>query len=124
METSDLVLRMTEYLVRFIVGGFVVSAFALLGDVLRPKSFAGLFGAAPSVALATLGMAAAQHGSSYAAIQGRSMVWGAIALACYSGLVCQLLMRFGIGAFASTLACLPVWLGVALGLHAVFAGGG
>jgi hypothetical protein len=45
---------MTEYVVRFLVGGAVVSAFAMLGDVLRPKSFAGLFGAAPSVALATL----------------------------------------------------------------------
>jgi uncharacterized protein DUF3147 len=48
---------MTEYLVRFIAGGLAVSAFALLVDVLRPKSFAGLFGAAPSVALATLAIA-------------------------------------------------------------------
>ena len=31
---------MTEYLLRFIVGGVVVSAFAMLGDILRPKSFA------------------------------------------------------------------------------------
>jgi hypothetical protein len=38
---------MTEYLVRFLVGGIVVSAFAMLGDVLKPKSFAGLFGARP-----------------------------------------------------------------------------
>ena len=52
---------MTEYVVRFIVGGLVVSAFAMLGDVLRPKSFAGLFGAAPSVALATLGIAIYQR---------------------------------------------------------------
>ena len=42
---------MTEYLIRFLVGGVVVSAFSMLGDLLRPKSFAGLFGAAPSVAL-------------------------------------------------------------------------
>ena len=35
-------------------GERIVSAFAMLGDVLRPKSFACLFGAAPSVALATL----------------------------------------------------------------------
>ena len=38
---------MTEYLVRFLIGGIAVSLFAVLGDVLRPKSFAGLFGAAP-----------------------------------------------------------------------------
>jgi hypothetical protein len=46
---------MIQILIRFLVGGAVVSVFALIGDVLKPKSFAGLFGAAPSVALATLG---------------------------------------------------------------------
>ena len=39
-----------------------VSLFAVAGDVLRPKSFAGLFGAAPSVALATLTLAFWKHG--------------------------------------------------------------
>ena len=48
---------MTEYVIRFLVSGAVVSAFAMLGDLLRPKSFAGLSDAAPSVALATLGIA-------------------------------------------------------------------
>ena len=48
---------MTEYLLRFIAGGAIVSVFSILGDMLRPKSFAGLLGAAPSVALATLGIA-------------------------------------------------------------------
>ena len=38
-----------ELIFRFIVGGLVVSLFAVIGDVLKPKSFAGLFGAAPSV---------------------------------------------------------------------------
>jgi hypothetical protein len=42
---------MSEYFVRFLVGGVVLSAFSMLGDILRPKSFAGLFRAAPSVAL-------------------------------------------------------------------------
>lgn len=42
---------MTEVCIRFTVGGLFVSVFALVGDVLKPKSFAGLFGAAPSVAL-------------------------------------------------------------------------
>ncbi len=45
---------MWEILVRFIAGGIIISVFALIGDVLKPKSFAGLFGAAPSVALVTL----------------------------------------------------------------------
>lgn len=39
-----------------ILGSLIVSAFAVVGDVLRSKGFAGLFGAAPSVALATLSL--------------------------------------------------------------------
>ena len=71
-----------EYTIRFLVGGVVVSAFALLGDILRPKSFAGLFGAAPSVALATLSLTLLKEGGQYAALEGRM---GGIACAC-SGL--------------------------------------
>jgi hypothetical protein len=107
---------MTEYVVRFLVGGLVVSAFAMLGDVLRPKSFAGLFGAAPSVALATLGIALYQHGPDYAAMQSRAMMAGAIALAAYSVVVCHLLVRARLGALAATLASLIVWLVVAFGV--------
>jgi hypothetical protein len=29
-----------DYVVRFVAGGLIVSAFAILGDLLRPKSFA------------------------------------------------------------------------------------
>jgi hypothetical protein len=113
---------MTEYLLRFMVGGFVVSAFAILGDVLRPKSFAGLFGAAPSVALATLGIAVYQHGAGYAALQTHSMMAGAIALGVYSVVACHLLIRAGLRAAPATLLSLVVWMIVALGLL-TFAGG-
>ena len=58
----------------------------MLGNFLRPKSFAGLFGAAPSVALATLGIALYQHGADYAALQAQAMIAGAIALAIYGPL--------------------------------------
>ena len=84
---------MMEYVIRFLLGGVVVSAFSMLGDMLRPKSFAGLFGAAPSVALATLGIAVYTHGTGYAARQTWAMTAGAIALAVYGGAVCHLLMR-------------------------------
>ena len=107
---------MTEYVVRFFVGGAVVSAFAMLSDVLRPKSFAGLFGAAPSIALATLGIAIYQHGASYAAQQGLSMIAGAIALAVYSVVVCRILMRARLRTAPATLASIVVWLIVALGI--------
>ena len=51
----------------FVVGGLVVSLFAAFGDLLKPKSFAGLFAAAPSVALATLGLTMLTNGPLYAA---------------------------------------------------------
>ena len=106
-----------EYVARFLIGGFVVSAFALLGDLLRPKTFAGLFGAAPSVALATLGIAVITHGAPYAAQESRAMVLGAIALTAYSIVVCQLLMRTGIGALQAAALAFVVWLLVAFGLQ-------
>ena len=74
-------------------GGAVVSAFAMLGDLLRPKSFAGLFGTAPSVALGTLGIAVYQHGANYASLQTQATIARAIALASYSVVVRHLLVR-------------------------------
>jgi hypothetical protein len=115
MEESE----MTEYVVRFLVGGVVVSAFAMLGDVLRPKSFAGLFGAAPSVALATLGIAVYLHGADYAALQGQAMMPGAVALAVYSVVVCHLLVRTRLRAVTATSLSLVVWLTAAFGLLAL-----
>jgi len=100
---------MAEYVIRFLIGG----------DMLRPKSFAGLFGAAPSVALATLSMAIYQHGTSYAAIQSRTMMAGALALAIYSLVVCQLLMRARMRALPATMLSLIVWLTAAFGLWAI-----
>jgi hypothetical protein len=82
---------MTQIVIRFFVGGIVVSSFAIIGDILRPKSFAGLFGAAPSVALATLALTVAGDGRLYAATEGRSMIAGAIAFFAYASLGSQLL---------------------------------
>jgi hypothetical protein len=42
-----------------------------LGNILKPKSFAGLFGATPSIALATLALTIATEGSWYAALEAR-----------------------------------------------------
>jgi hypothetical protein len=83
---------MEEFVLRFLIGGAVISVFALLGDVLRPKSFAGLFGAAPSIALATVGMTIARHGKEYAATEARSMVLGAIAFCVYEYVMSQALV--------------------------------
>src|ERR1700739_1013422 len=97
---------MLEYGLRFIASGVAVSAFAALGDTLRPKSFAGLFGAAPSIALATLLITLSQKGAPFAAVEGRSMIVGAFALAAYSWTVCVLLKRFMMSSWAATMAAL------------------
>ena len=34
--------KIMDYVIRFLAGGIVVSLFAVVGDILRPKSFAGL----------------------------------------------------------------------------------
>ena len=111
--------QMSEYVIRLLVGGVVVSAFAVLGEVLRPKSFAGLFVAAPSVALATLGIAVVQHGAAYASIQSSVMVAGAVALASYGLIVCHLLMSARLRALPATALGTTAWLLAAFGLWAV-----
>jgi hypothetical protein len=109
-----------QYLFRFLVGGAIVSLFACLGDVLKPKSFAGLFGAAPSVALATLGLTVLADGKVYAALEARSMVVGATCFFVYSALCTGLMLRKKVAAAPATIGSLIVWLGVALGTWALF----
>jgi hypothetical protein len=108
---------LAEYVLRFIVGGLAVSAFSAIGDVFRPRSFAGLFGAAPSIAIATLMITVWKQGQQYAAIEGRSMIIGAVALCAYSIIVCRLMKRRQQPALGSSLVAMLAWLGVALGLN-------
>jgi hypothetical protein len=107
---------MTEYIIRFLVGGAVVSFFAVLAEMLRPKSFAGLFSAAPSIALATIGITIARHGASYAAVESRAMILGAVGFFLYASACSWLLMRKKVKALTATTALLPVWFGVSIGL--------
>ncbi len=102
-----------ELAFRFLLGGVVVSFFALIGEVFEPKTFAGLFGAAPSVAIATLGLAYMHHGPEYSFEEARSMIVGALAFTAYGG-VCLLLtkrehMAVGVSAVLAWIA----WLAVA-----------
>ena len=111
---------MNQILARFLVGGAVVSAFAVVGDLLKPKSFAGLFGAAPSVALATLGLTVVTEGASYAATEAHSMMAGAVAFFAYASLVSWMMMHYKLKALMVTICSIPVWLGVAFGLWYVW----
>jgi cbb3-type cytochrome oxidase subunit 1 len=107
---------MNEIALRVIVGGVVVSTFALLGDLLKPKSFAGLFGAAPSIALATLFLTASKDGREYASIEARSMILGAVAFFVYASVVSRLLIRRKLPVLRITVLSMTLWFGCAFGL--------
>jgi Protein of unknown function (DUF3147) len=107
---------LTDIVVRFLIGGLVVSVFSLVSDLLKPKTFAGLFGAAPSVALATLGLTVLKNGKQYAALEARSMIIGAVALLVYAVAVSYVLLRFKFSALLVALTSLILWLGFATGL--------
>ena len=109
-----------ELVLRFVVGGIVVSLFAVLGGALKPKSFAGLFGAAPSVALATLSLTVLKRGKPYAALEAQSMILGASAFFIYACLLCRLLMHKKFPVLATASLGLLVWMGCALGLKLMF----
>ena len=102
---------LAELAVRFALGGAIVTAFALLGEVSEPKTFAGIFGGAPSVAIATLALAFAKHDPTYPATEARSMLVGAAAFGVYS-IACVV---------AAKQRRLPVWLGAAVAWAAWFA---
>jgi hypothetical protein len=113
---------MIEMLVRFMVGGAVVSFFALLGDMLRPKSFAGLFSAAPSVALATLALTIHKSGAAYASKEAKTMLLGSMAFLFYSALTSFFLRRFKPSALLVSFALTPVWFAVSIGTWMVLSG--
>jgi hypothetical protein len=109
---------LVDLAIRFAIGGLIVSAFAVAGEIFKPKSFAGIFGAAPSVALATLALTAFMRPPAYLSLEGRSMIAGAVALLVYCLAVGALFWRSGHHAVLEAgLPWLP-WFAVAFGLWA------
>jgi hypothetical protein len=111
-----------ETILRFLVGGVIVTVFAAIGAIFRPKTFAGIFGAAPSIALATLALTISSQGGQYAAVEARSMLLGAAGLMAYSWVVCRLLVRSNASALTATLASMGIWFAAALGLYFLLLG--
>jgi hypothetical protein len=103
-----------EWLIRFLIGGTAVSLFAMIGDALRPKSFAGIFGAAPSIALATLVLTAHSHDFAYAATEARSMIIGATAFIIYAYVSSRVMWSSMRSPAQVTLSGLALWLAAAL----------
>jgi hypothetical protein len=91
-----------------LAGGTLVVAFAALGDVLKPKVFAGLFAAAPSVALTSLVITVLTTEPSKAAISSRGMIAGAVGMIAYCVAASFLVKRFG--AIPGSVVAWAVWL--------------
>ena len=103
-----------ELLWRFLLGGALVSLFALLGDVLRPKRLAGIFGGAPSVALATLALTAHTSGPALASREARSIILSSLGFVLYVCVARRLLAGARWSALWVSLGALPIWCLVAL----------
>lgn len=99
------------------LAGVLVVAFSLAGGVLKPKWFAGLFGAAPAVALGGLTVAVLAAGDRVASREALGMVFGAVGFVAFA-LLARLLLRRLHAAVASGLACLA-WAAVAIGAYEV-----
>jgi Protein of unknown function (DUF3147) len=111
---------LNELIIRFVVGGFVVAAFSLISDLFKPKTFAGLFGAVPSVALASLALTIVKTGKDTAVIEARSMIIGGVALMIYASTVSYILLRFRAATMPTALGLLILWLAAGTGLWYAF----
>jgi uncharacterized membrane protein (GlpM family) len=97
--------------IRVLAGGALVAAFAMLGDTLKPKMFAGLFSGAPSVATVSLLVIGLSMGAGKDALYAKGMIAGAAGLIAYS-LVAAWLVEHLNAAVGSAIAWLA-WLVVA-----------
>jgi uncharacterized membrane protein YjjP (DUF1212 family) len=107
---------LSDLVIRFFVGGIVVSFFAALSDAVKPKTFSGVFGAAPSVALASLWLSYEKHGPAYVSIEARSMIAGGAALLVYSAASACAMRSERSPAWLTTLLLWGLWLIVAFAL--------
>jgi uncharacterized membrane protein (GlpM family) len=101
--------------VKAVAGGTLVVAFALLGQGLRPKMFAGLFAAAPSIALASLIITVIDKGDHDASEAALGMMFGAAGFVVFAALVHPLLVRTRVHAVLASAVSITAWLVVAVG---------
>jgi hypothetical protein len=91
-----------------LAGGALVVAFAMVSDMLKPKMFAGLFGAAPSVATTSLLVSGLAMGAAKDEKYATGMVAGAIGLVFYS--VAAALAVKHLGAVAGSILAWVAWI--------------
>jgi uncharacterized membrane protein (GlpM family) len=103
--------------VKALLGGLAVVAFSLIGQVGHPKRFAGLFSAAPSVALASLAMTVVARGPDATVPYAQGMLIGSAGMVAYSLVSLYLIDR--LHALAGSILAWLAWFAVAGGLYLV-----
>lgn len=106
--------------IKALLGGTMVVLFAMVGHVVRPKWFAGLFGAAPSVAIASLAVTVVDKGHHDASVAAFGMLFGAAGFVAYGACVRPLLARTH-AIVATSLGCV-VWIVIAVGSYLLVVG--
>lgn len=94
--------------VKAVDGGLFVALFAILGEMLQPKRFAGIFGASPAVALANLLVIALVKGDTSARYAATGMIAGAVALAVACAAAIPAVRRWG--ALRGSAVLWAVWI--------------
>jgi uncharacterized membrane protein (GlpM family) len=104
--------------VRALLGGTLVVAFAMLSDAFKPKTFAGLFSGAPSVATASLLVTGLATGADRDQKYAMGMIVGAVGLVFYS-LAAAFLVKH-VGSIAGSALAWVAWAIPAFGLYWLF----
>lgn len=104
--------------VRVLLGGALVAAFAIVADALKPKMFAGLFAGAPSVATISLVVTGLSMGAAKDAKLASGMIAGAIGLLFYAFAAAFLVKHMK--AVAGSVLAWAAWLLPAGAVYLVF----
>ncbi|WP_067703878.1 DUF3147 family protein [Actinoplanes awajinensis] len=108
---------MAEVALKALSGGLLVLVFAALSKILKPERFAGVFSAAPSVALGSLAVTLVFSGTKDLTAIGSGMAVGAVAFVVYCVATAPLVRRFG--AWQGSAGALLIWATVAAAGYAV-----
>lgn len=104
--------QVIEIAAKAALGGALVVLFALISEVFSPKTFSGIFSAAPSVAIAGLSVTLVAKSDHEVALAGQGAFVGAVALLIYCLIAVPALRRFG--AFRGAGVAMLGWLVIAV----------
>jgi hypothetical protein len=105
-------------LLKALAGGIFVVVFSAIGQVVRPKRFAGIFAAAPSIAAAGLLLAVLTRGLREGVNEAEGMMLGTAAMVVYCAVSLVTVER--LHALAGSTVAWLAWALVAGGLYLVF----